>query len=452
MMYRFRLILPLLLAILPLACSRKAKEESFTKDEYGQLSLLQQTHHVGLQKELARLISERATPALLVTDRELQRQTASATGETAIPHKRNVAKGLLEVCTPQLLDMLDRESAKLFPYGGFQFSPEELVKVIRFRKSYDEVRIRYRNALKRPQCDFGIKLTDGLAIDTSYLKVALIGNRLEAFFAAEMLYEHKLDAAIESLQLMFRMVRLALTENHLVYRNAAAHLRKDAFDLLAAIAQHRKATPITLKHLQEIVNAQLVRWPADENAWIADRAVGMHTYEMIRDGYMLSILTLEEIREFDREGSAKGIADLAMKSVDDDELFYLFTMRKVIESCSQPYYQRIKVFENVRKHLQTTRDTIDFPIVAGIILLTDLQQGHEIQAKDRALCEAWAIAFSEGNGPHGKGQRQSRPKYDINPLTGKPYVAQIDKHQVKVSGIYSDNPQLAIILPRLSSN
>ncbi len=63
--------------------------------------------------------------------------------------------------------------------------------------------------------------------------------------------------------------------------------------------------------------------------------------------------------------------------------------------------------------------------MAARLLLIDLQERSELLARDRARCEAWAIALAVAAG-------EARPDYKTNPLTGKPYGVVILRRKVSV--------------------
>ncbi|MFZ5832971.1 MAG: hypothetical protein ACOY3P_23030, partial [Planctomycetota bacterium] len=68
--------------------------------------------------------------------------------------------------------------------------------------------------------------------------------------------------------------------------------------------------------------------------------------------------------------------------------------------------------------------------------------GHEVQARDRANWEAWALGLSAALG-------KPAPPFAVNPLTGEPYEVQPEKTLVVVRGIGGkpNNPDGTLVIP-----
>ena len=126
-------------------------------------------------------------------------------------------------------------------------------------------------------------------------------------------------------------------------------------------------------------------------------------------------------------GNPKLLATSIAQFLDDDEAFYLQTLRTLIASCPKPYYQRRDFFDAVIKdlHERQSQGPRRDPVVAARLLLIDLQERNEQLARDRARCEAWAIALAVAGG-------EARPNYKTNPLTGKPYGVVVQRRKVSV--------------------
>ena len=96
-----------------------------------------------------------------------------------------------------------------------------------------------------------------------------------------------------------------------------------------------------------MLEQQITQWSDDCMAWIGDRALGIHAYEMVRDGNLMSILTKQEIDELEVKGDLRAFDKAVLASIDDDECFYLSAMRQVIDASQKPYYQRLPTFEQI---------------------------------------------------------------------------------------------------------
>ena len=120
-------------------------------------------------------------------------------------------------------------------------------------------------------------------------------------------------------------------------------------------------------------------------------------------------------------------------------------MRAIIDGCREPYYRRRAVFDEIDRQLAALEATDGYPLVAGKILLADVQKGHLVQARDRANWEGWSCALTAALGENVPDR--------TNPLTGQPYRIERDDGRVVVRGIGSsspgdDTPVVVPLLPR----
>jgi hypothetical protein len=227
---------------------------------------------------------------------------------------------------------------------------------------------------------------------------------------------------------MLHISETLAAEQNVVCRGFAARQRSAALQVVEGVAQHPTATRQTQRQLAAMISQQLARWPSDAQAWIGDRAQGLHTYELIRDGYLLSLLTYDEIREYRDQVGIQELAQLVAANIDRDELFYLKTMREVVEACERPFYLRSKLFMQIESNLEVLRASGTYPFVADQLLFVELEQGHRVQALDRARCEAWRLAL--------RIAADERPaQLPTNPLTGDTFVIDTTDQHVIVDSI-----------------
>lgn len=436
-----RLLLTLF-AVLLVACGKAKSPDVETAKgltKYGALPGMKASHLQGLRDELARLESERMTASQLI-DKGFTVPTAwgAASGETV---SREAPASLLAVFTHELGKELLQQLDDLYPAGPFVFSSDALQAAIQLKDRYDVQRRRIRRIVADLDHGFDIQLTQGLAADTSYTDVVTIGNRLDAIVAAELLHGDDPSAAIMILREMTVTIESLADEKHIVPRIVAVHRRGEALRVMEAIATHPRATVETHRQLARLIDDQLAGWPADASAWIGDRAIGMHTYELVRDGYLLSILAADERSRLKREVGFDRLAKQVTDNLDQDELFYLHSMRQVIAGCDRPYHQRERLFRQINQRLESLRDSLAYPLVADLILWPDVQEGHRLQALDRARCEAWSIALEASVGA-------PRPRYNVNPLTGTRYIIDLRADKVIVDGIDPDGGSSPIVIPR----
>jgi hypothetical protein len=255
------------------------------------------------------------------------------------------------------------------------------------------------------------------------------------------LQQGKPGEAVVPLGFMFRHIRMLSQVSHVVPRIAAVHLRRDALSVLAEVARHAATDRSTLEHLHEMLVGQLASWPPDADTWIGDRAVGLHTYEIIREGHLTSVLTVEEIDQFKSEGNLKSLFRAVVGNIDGDQLFYLTAMQKMIDACERPFYQRADVFQGTHDDLKKLLPTANYPIIAARVMLPGIEQGQRLQAIDRAHVEGWTLALSVATGGDRVG-------IEINPLTGKKYQIHDHKTNVSVWGIESGAADQQVIVPK----
>ena len=401
-------------------------------DFYGRLPGLSATPDPELRAEYTRIVEEGGTPEQLT--------------QAAIPDQENIAAGLRDLFPADKLDDILLETERIMPPAklGFQFDPVRLHRAGVFWKQYQQAWQQARQALERPRCQFGIRFLDGDGADLSFIKVVWIVARLEMFYAAEQLQRKALAQAIDSLEVLLRWCHCLGGEKHFEPRAQAAFLRSEALLVLEAIVRRPEIQRSHLEKLFLLLQAHLDQWPPDAYAWIGERALGMHAYELVREGRLLQLAKPEELEAMG--GRAADLVEVAKQTVNQDELYYLRTMRRIVEACSEPYFRRAALFQEIRLDLQKKRNTSEFPLVAGCMLLPSIENGHRLQAKDRALCEAWAVALALGAG-------QPAPPYQINPLTGQPYkiLRQADRIELLTGDPSQPQDEFRILVPDLSS-
>ena len=347
-----------------------------------------------------------------------------------------MAQGLVRLFEPSKTGQVLEESGEILPPGKFELDPTRLERAIGFLERYEAERQRCREALQRPKCNFGIRYQAGFAADLAFIDVVRICARLEALHAAVSLANDDVQGAVESLDAMFRLAACLGREKHPTARLEAALVREEALAVLRTVVSYPDASEprITLGQLGRLytlVEQQLSSWPPDRNAWIGDRALGIHAYELVRAGRLVELLTEDELRRFGEEGILEEFPAAAQRNVNSDELFYLAAMRKIIDACSRPYFEREETLLAIRQQLQQGRNRPQFPLVAARLLLVDIEKGHALQARDRAGCEAWALGLAAASG-------REPPPYQVSPLWGKKYDVVIGDGLVTVWGAYPD--------------
>ncbi|MCG8587271.1 MAG: hypothetical protein MI757_21410 [Pirellulales bacterium] len=421
-------------------CSRSDAKQ--VEENLGTLPWLRHSSNADLAKHLAQIEEQQGTPEQLERDWP--------------PDADNAAVGLSEVFKPGVLNRALGRSDELMPAGPFVFGAVELVPIVQFSKGYEFQRRKVVAALKRKSCRFKIRFTEGLLADTSALDAVRLAVRLENFRVAERLGDGQPVEAVEPLAIAFQLVRLIAAEPHVAYRLEAVALREESLRALAAVAQHPRTSKMVLRSLGQILAGQLGDWPDDRRAWIGDRAIGLHAYEMVRDGQILSMLTDEEYKALAEKGTLAHLP-IALQGkgvLDRDQLFYLTTMGRVIDACQEPYFRRKKLFADIRQELEDAKRSSEFRFVSGRMLLPDIETAQQQQARDRARCEAWTLAIAKAVGA-------PPPEFDVNPLSGKPYQANIESQdgrpvRVVVTGVgdgtAADDEPVVVPIPGASGD
>ena len=434
------LILPLLCCV---ACKQSEPPIKTSADaaQYAALPGLTNTHNAELQAELARLIAERSTPL------QLMNVGSSTTGDQpqlgATPDSVPAVSRLDVIFPPNFRDSGREHLNKTWPSEGFEFTPATLHVVAALTQRYRLKREQYEKLVAEVDFELPVDHLLGLSADTTYLDAIEIGHRLVGLYAAGLLAAGNPEAAVDSLRLMLRVSELLAKEKSIVSRGAGAVRRGEALQVLGGIVQHPAATPAVHRQLKMLLDQQLEWWPPDADAWIGDRAQGLHTYELVRGGYLLSLFTYDELREYREEIGIDKLAEVVAINVDQDELFYLHTMRELIDACRKPHYERRALFRQIDNNLELLRARETYPFVADQLLLLQLEQGSRLMAVDRARCEAWALALGIAG-----GHTPSEPT--INPLTGDEFFVNVTDTQVLVGAIDPAQGLPAAIVPRIS--
>ena len=391
------------------------------------------THNRELQAELARLEAEHATP--LALNALAPRDHSLTSGES----KPSPAAQLDAIFTTATRRSVGKQLAEIWPSGALEF-PATTQHVITELLSSNRKRIdNFGRLINNPSFSLTIDHSMGLMMETSFLNSAEIGSQLLSLRASTALTNEQLDDAIVNLEQMLHLATLLGGEKNVALRAAAVHRRREALQVLAAIAQHPLANRLTHRKLDELLAQQLEGWPADRDTWIGDRALGLHTYELIRDGYLLSLLTDDEYRDFDREIGLNQLAAIVGRNIDRDELFYLQAMRDLITVSSKPFHQRLATFRRIDRDLELLSKGESYPFVADRLLLVDIEWMQRLHTVDRARCEAWRFALLLA-----LGETKSTP---ISPLTGMPFVVEITADQVTVHAIENNASERAATVP-----
>jgi hypothetical protein len=359
------------------------------------------------------------------------------------PGHENVATALTKVIDPLLRRGILERSADLLPQGRFSFTPLELAEARQFLSKHRARLNRFYQALDRPQCAFPIDYRLGYFFEPAFVDDVTICCRLLAFAAADLLAKDSVADALRPMEAQFQLAGCMGRERHLGARLSAVGLRAEALLVMEAIANHPDSRHVDLQSLSSILQRELSHWPADAEAMIGDRALTLHAYECLRRGLLDWILTADERKRFREELTLDSLGDIALVAIDQDEQFYLETMRRHVELCREPYFRRRGELAKLSARLDQSRTSAihgDYPHFAALLFLPGMDQAHETLARDRARCEAMAIALEIAIG-------RDPPDYTINPHNGRPYEIVRESQRVVVRWNKTDERDVAVALP-----
>jgi hypothetical protein len=392
---------------------KELREKAFT---YSNLELTNGTRHQALHDELERVKTENGFPLTMTSQRVNTEQGLLAwkkPGAKPIPDADNFVVAILTAIPVDRRARLQRQLERSYPDGALRLSTLQLEHIHDVLADWQTERNAIQNALKLQRSDFGVSYSQGLLADLNSVNVVMMAHRLLAEEAINAAYGGDLQAATLALPNLFRISAALAAESNLTMRIAAARLRQDGLRIVEFIAHHPDVQEFHIGAMQSLISNQLQSWTEDAEAWRGERAIGLHAYEMVRDGQILSLLTTEESKQVLEQGPQR-FGRAIQKNLDEDELFYLRTMRKVIEICRDPYFKRLKSLTDLGAELESRRKGSNQAFVADLLLKKDLQWGQRQQAVDRAAMEAWLIALSSSKGVILKQQ-------PVNPLTGRAY-------------------------------
>lgn len=408
--------------------SRSTPQSGETAEGFAQLTRSLATQHDPLKTQLIAIQEEENFPLDLTSrDRTIAGKNGrKRAAQSWLPDDQNFAIGLASIVRrePEKIDgMLASES---LPWTREAMERVESLVVLR------RVELtRIRDALDLPQCDFGIRIDDGLLADVIAVQRALYAGRLLAVATLLEVRQGKLDEAEIDIRRLLHLANGLSREPHLVPRVAAARVREDAFVALQAFCLAPNVSFESLQRIYRDLSATISQWPHDAHVWRGERAQGLHAYEMIRGGELLSLLKKEEM-QLARNRGIQGFTAGISAQIDEDEHFYLTVMEKLIEACDKPYYARQKTVDKLRVEFESIGEGTRSAWVAKHILLAHVFDGHYWQGHDRALAEAWLLAL-------GAATFEELPIETTNPLTGKPFRLESETSVVRVGGISDPN-------------
>lgn len=397
---------------------------------FSELEAVSQTHHRDLASEVERIKSAKQTPGLLA-----RQGMPGASGA-------NLSRSLVKLF--RSTDELDRLDEQLSALIGETPEDDYVVDIDQAQSisgRYRELRIRAHQLVSQPDANFYVDWKLGLAIELDFVTAVQVIARLDQLEAVLALRKHQVGLAVDSYIRLTQLIRRLDEVPHVVCRLTAAQLRLESIKLTNAILQHPDIDLETLRIFRDRYVGQLSAWPDEQQVWIGDRAIGLHVYEIVRAGLYLSLLDDEENDRLQKKGMHIIKARSVYENVDNDEWFYLQSMRTIIEMCDRPWYERIEQLEEIYARIDLRKRGIGYPTVAAELLLPEINHAQQKMARDRARVEAWAIGLSLACG-------EEPPLFTINPETGDAYESLVGESEIEIRGLHADPNEPPVVIPR----
>lgn len=422
--------LGLLLGLLLLpACGQRPVTVTEVTEVAATLEKTNLTHHEPLREELQRLAADQALPSQLDPLHDRAASPGSLAGQ--------IGKLLNTQQTERILERL----GEFFPVNGQAPNALTIEKAAGFLKFYQQPQLAARKALDGPQDRFVWKTSDGWFIDTSYAERSQALCGLELIAGIDAVSRNDLPGALTALAYSGRIIRLLASDGHLISRLTAVELRQQWIQLIAITVRHPNLDREQLSQIYKLLLTHIGQWPAEDQVWITDRAIGLQTYELIRQGHYLTLLTAEEADALEADGMHIIKTRAVQRFIDQDETFYLETMRRIIDGTQMTYHQRTPLWESIDRSVVQAAQTEHYPQIAIEMLLPNLQDAQLRMANDRARVEAWTLALAHcvGNQP---------PQYRLNPATGQAYEILEDAQVVEIKGLTAEQFPQRVVAPR----
>ncbi|HHM12801.1 MAG TPA: hypothetical protein ENJ16_04555 [Planctomycetaceae bacterium] len=388
---------------------REGKLDRATLESFAALPQHAQSGNPELQAELKRIRKERATPDLLVApdDVALLETSRRPTRASRIRYTRALLELLPPMHRKRFIGQMERE----FPRACLPPRRADLAAFQERAREWQKMRSEAEAILVQPDFGLHVPVDHGLLADLSHVDLVRALARLECLHAAIAIMEGDVPRALVAWETGGRWLEALASLPHAVPRAAAARGRIEWLRCAQSLLSTPGVSPESARTVAAVLDRQLRQWPPDRRALLGDRAVGLHTYELLRAGYWMSLLTRRELEELRQQGRLKPFAIHIATQLDEDELYYLKTMRRIIDESEQPYPQREKTLDAIDAELRRLSGSTSYPWFAAEYLLPDVRHLVRWQALDRELTEAlrWTIAAALGE-----------PQAKIHsPMTGK---------------------------------
>jgi len=394
------------------------------------LEKTKQSHFQPLQDELRQLSADHALPEQIDGSRII-------TSPNAESFAANVGTILDEKQTQRILTRLD----DFFPDGRRPVTALTLEQAAGFVKFYQSQQMAARKSLDGPQDQFQWLAADGWFADTSFTEKAHALCGLELISGIDAITSGNLPAAIEAISYSGRILRRLGEDQHLTSRLTVVNLRRQWLEMIAVAVAHPDIQREHLQQIYDLLLRQMANWPDESKPWIVDRAIGLQTFELVRQGNYLSLLDKEETDKLEEEGMQVIKSRSVLRYIDQDEMFYLAIMRRLIGVVKVPYNERTSVRDEIKAKIKAAPESEQYPQVSVELLLDGIDNAQRRISDDRARCEAWVLAVAHSI-------TAQAPDYAKNPTTGEAFEILSDENVVEVKGLTPAQFDRPVIAPK----
>jgi len=402
------------------------QRNSQTQDEGLEMEKTLSTGTPEILEELDRIHEEFGTPGQVFYD--------------DFPPEENIGKKISEELGSMDSDVFQQLRQGFSYQGEWSFDPQALENNKKILETYTSQRQRLREMLDLP----GTKFEQNLVLAADGLKERLTPDdqsidsywgymTLEESEVALYLENDDFQGAFEAVCYMLKFAALASHTKFPVMRTQAAFMREHSLRIFQRLVYDSRFGSNEMQIALNLFRKQLENWPRDSLCWIGDRASSLRVFELLRQGRFDHALEPEEQEELKHWNVFDKVLWMKSKEFNPDQAFYLTSMRRIIESCSRPYFRRLPVLSEIDDQIQSLYGTKQFPAIS-MLLLSGIREGMQTQAEDKARVEIWFLAFAVAlERPFKEGA--------LDPISGEPYriTQSLGQSQRKLIAVSSAN-------------
>ena len=279
----------------------------------------------------------------------------------------------------------------------------------------------------------------GTRVNTGASKYLADYALLEEYAIAQALLDGNIKEAIDSLAYIFRITYLASKLQDVGTRTDAAHVRLRAFNVMQRVVLDPNFERQHMIFLRTMLAEQYQNWTSEYAAWFGDRARTLMLYQHITMDGFENALEPEELRTLER----RNMLDAAIRGFrmyhEDDKIFYLRSMQKILDISREPLIKRQDVLNQINRERRSKEYTYDEngvslePFVANL-RLQNVDRFMRLFVQDRSAVNRALVAVL-----HSLGQTNTNSYRD--PFTGEPYEVRRVEDLPMVEVKAADLPQ-----------